>query len=86
MTCYVAQEASSLRESPVLGGELPPDVRASFRQQIRVYLDFIESDDWPAMRLGQATLMETPKGLAEAVHIVLSFNPTTRSQEVIQQH
>ena len=83
---YVAQEASSIRESLVLGGELPPEIRASFRQQIRVYLHFIESDDWPAMRLGQATLMETPKGLAEAVHVVVSFNPATRSQEVIQQH
>jgi hypothetical protein len=83
---YVAQEASSIRESLVLRGELPPEIRASFRESIRVYLHFIESDDWPAMRAGQATLMETPKGLAEAVHVVVSFNATTRSQEVIQQH
>ncbi len=83
---YVAQEASSIRASLVLGGELPPDIRNGFRQQIRVYLHFIESDDWPAMRSGQATLMVTPKGLAEAVHVVVSFDPATRGQEVIQQH
>jgi hypothetical protein len=82
---YVAQEASSIRASLVLGGELPTEIRNSLRQQIRAYLHFIESDDWPAMRSGQA-LMETPKGLAEAVHVVVSFNPATRSQEVIQQH
>ncbi len=83
---YVAQEASSIRESLVLGDELPPEIRASFRRSIKVYLHFVESDDWPAMNVRQATLTETPKGLAEAVHAVVSFNPTTRSQEVVQQH
>jgi hypothetical protein len=83
---YVAQEASSIRECLVLGAELPPEIRDSFRQQIRVYLHFIETDDWPAMSVREATLTETPEGLAEAVHTVVSFNPTTRSQEVIQQH
>jgi hypothetical protein len=83
---YIAQEASSIRESLVLGDELPPDIRASFRQSIRVYLQFIEANDWPAMSVRQATLSETPEGLAEAVHAVVSFNPTTRSQEVVQRH
>jgi len=83
---YVAQEASSIRECLVLGAELPPEIRADFRQSIRMYLHFIETDDWPAMSMRQATLTETPEGLAEAVHVVVSFNPTTRSQEVIQQH
>ena len=82
---YVAQEASSIRESLVFADELPRDPRATLRQSIRTYLQFVQSSDWPAMASGQATLRETPEGLAEAMHAVVSFNPATRSQELAQQ-
>jgi Protein of unknown function (DUF4239) len=82
---YVAQEASSVRESIVLADELPPDVRAALRQSIRLYLQFVESNDWPAMTAGRADLKQTPEGLAEAVHAALSFDPAGRSQRLAQQ-
>jgi hypothetical protein len=82
---YVAQEASSLRETLVLADELPPPIRTSLRQSIGVYMDFIESNDWPAMTMGQVTLSETPKGLAEAIHAVVSFDPRNRGQELAQE-
>ena len=43
------------------------------------------SSDWPAMTAGQLTLKETPQGLADAVHALLSFDPSGRSQEFAQQ-
>jgi len=82
---YVAQEASSIRASLVLANELPPDVRGAVQRSVRTYLEFVNSDDWPAMASGQATLRETPKGLAEAIHAVVSFNPDARNQELAQQ-
>jgi hypothetical protein len=82
---YIAQEASSVRATLVLADELPPPIRASLRQSIRAYIDFIESNDWPAMAAGQGALRETPRGLAEAIHTVVSFDPPTRSQELAQQ-
>jgi hypothetical protein len=82
---YIAQEASSIRETLILADELPPPIRASLRQSVRVYMDFIESSDWPAMTAGQVTLKETPQGLADAVHALLSFDPPARSQEFARQ-
>jgi hypothetical protein len=83
---YLGQEASSIRETLVLADQLPPEIRAGLHHSVGTYLRFVEANDWPAMRSGQATLTETPKGLDEAVNIAVSLNPATRSQEVIQQH
>ncbi|HEY7579496.1 MAG TPA: hypothetical protein VH855_18030 [Acetobacteraceae bacterium] len=83
---YLGQEASAIRETLVLADQLPPEIRASLRQSIGTYLRFTEANDWPAMSSGRATLTETPKGLDKAVYVAVSFNPTTRSQEAMQQH
>jgi hypothetical protein len=73
---YVGQEAGALRETVLLADALPPDVRTKVRQAVQRHLRLIESEEWPAMARGQATLQSIAVGLAEAMTELLSFAPT----------
>ncbi|MBV9249068.1 MAG: DUF4239 domain-containing protein [Acetobacteraceae bacterium] len=82
---YVAQEASSIRQVVILADTLPEPTRTSLRGAIAAHLRFIEAEDWPNMAAGRASLREIPPGLAEATRVALSFDPSTRGQQVAQQ-
>jgi hypothetical protein len=82
---YVAQEASAIHEMLSLADGLPGDMRRSMRTSIRVYLRFVDSDDWPAMAAGHANLQQSPPGLSEAVATAMAINAATRTQEIAQE-
>jgi hypothetical protein len=81
---YVGQEASALRETVLLADALPPDVRTSVREAIKRHLQFIETQDWPAMSRAQATLQLPPVGLTDAMMAILSFTPAQPTQRLAQ--
>jgi hypothetical protein len=82
---YVAQEASDIREAALLAASLPTDLSAAIRDDIKVYLRFIDQDDWPAMLEGRASLEHPPPGLPEALTTLLSYEPQHVGQRVAQQ-
>ena len=82
---YVGLEAGALRETVLLADALPPEVRTGVRQAIQKHLRFIESEEWPAMAKGQASLESIAVGLADAMMEVLSFSPTQTNQRLAQE-
>jgi Protein of unknown function (DUF4239) len=81
----VTQEAGALYQVIMLADAMPADSRAMLRASVETYLHFVETEDWPAMALGQANSQRPPPGLAEAVQATLSFNPSTPGQVIAQQ-
>jgi hypothetical protein len=49
-------------------------------------LHFVESNEWPAMARGQASLQSIAVGLADALTAVLSFTPVQANQQVAREH
>ncbi len=82
---YVAEEASAIRETVLLAEALPGETRVSLRKAIKDYLQFIETEDWPAMLQNRASLRRLPTGLTEAMAVLLSFAPAGPSQQLAQQ-
>jgi hypothetical protein len=82
---YIAQEASAIREAVLLVDTLPEDTRTAVRTAVKQYLHFIESDDWPAMAEGRASLRRIPPGLTDAMKAMLSFTPAGHGQEIAQE-
>jgi Protein of unknown function (DUF4239) len=82
---YVGQEAGALREAILLTDSLPADVRKGVRQAIKRHIDLIQSEEWPAMARGTATLESIAVGLAEAMTTLLSFTPVQSNQQLAQQ-
>ena len=69
----------------MLADSLPPEVRAGVRAAIHKHVDLIESQEWPAMAGGRATLQSIAVGLAEAMTALLSFTPVQPNQQLAQQ-
>jgi len=84
---YVGQEVCALRETVLLADALPQEVGTSVRDAIRRHLDFIESEEWPAMaRRGGASLQQSVAvGLREALTAVLAFVPMQANQRLAQE-
>jgi hypothetical protein len=82
---YVGREAGALRETVLLADALPPEVRTRVRQAVQRHLRLIETEEWPAMAGGHATLQSIAVGLAEAMTEVLSFAPTQANQRLAQE-
>jgi uncharacterized protein DUF4239 len=82
---YVGQEAGALRETILLTDALPSEVRKAVRKAVKKHLDFIESEEWPAMASGRATLQSIAVALAEAMTALLSFTPAQSNQQLAQQ-
>jgi hypothetical protein len=83
---YVGQEVGALRETVLLTDSLPQEVSASVRQAIRRHLQFIGSEEWPAMARQEANLQHSMAvGLREALTAVLSFVPTQANQKLAQE-
>jgi hypothetical protein len=83
---YVAEEASEIRQAVLLTEVLPADVRAEVRSDIARYLQFVETQDWPSMLQGRASLRNLPEGLPEALKTLLTFVPQQPGQHVAQDH
>jgi hypothetical protein len=84
-SAFVAQEASAIRETVLLVDKLPATVRGETREALKAYLQFIETNDWPAMAEGRANLRRLPMGLPDAMNALLAFTPAGAGQQVAQQ-
>jgi hypothetical protein len=83
---YVAEEASEIRQAVLLTEVLPADVRSEIRSDIDRYLQFVETEDWPSMLAGRASLRQLPEGLPDALKALLTFVPEQPGQRVAQDH
>jgi hypothetical protein len=81
---YVAQEASEIRAAVLLSEVLPAEVRTSVRDDIKQYLQFVDTEDWPKMITGQSDIRRPPPGLPQALTAVLSFDPQHAGQQTAQ--
>ena len=55
------------------------------RAAIQKHVDLVETQEWPAMASGRATLQSVAVGLAEAMTALLSFTPVQPNQQLAQQ-
>ena len=83
---YVAEEASEIRQTALLTEVLPAEIQSELRSDIGRYLQFVETEDWPSMLHGHASLRNLPEGLPEALKTVLTFIPQQPGQQVAQDH
>jgi hypothetical protein len=83
---FVAQEASAISETIQLASALPESTRGAVRAGLQKHLQFIETDDWPAMLAGQASFRQSPPGLTEAMTALLAFVASDSGQRVAQEH
>jgi hypothetical protein len=82
---YVGRESSSLREALLLADALPADVRRNVRAAVKRHLQFVISEDWPAMAKVQASLQNRPVGLTDAITALLSFSTTQPTEQLAQR-
>lgn len=82
---HAGREATALREALLLSNALPADVRANVRAALKRHLDFIITDDWPAMARMEASLRAIPVGLTDAIGALLSFVPAQATEQLAQQ-
>ena len=82
---YVAQEARALQHCVQLVRFLPDDVHVAVHAGIRKYVRFVETEDWPAMLQGHASVRQSPLGLKDAVAALASFAPAGAGQQLVQQ-
>jgi hypothetical protein len=81
----VGREISKLNEAALLTRNLPADVGAKIRAGLKQHVDFIETQDWPAMGRFEASLRVDPVGLTNAVAALLSFSTVQPQQTLAQQ-
>jgi hypothetical protein len=82
---YVGRESSSLREALLLADALPADVRLKVRAAVKRHLQFVITEDWPAMAKVQASLQNRPVGLTDAITALLSFATTQPTEQLAQR-
>lgn len=82
---YIAQEGSALRDVVMLADELPAEVGNAVRGDMKTYLRFIETEDWPAMAKNGASWQQSPPGLTDAMRSLLAFVPRGPGEQVAQQ-
>ena len=82
---HIVQEANALRQTILLAESLPPDVKSTVRSSIKRYLQFVETEDWPAMAESRASLQPVPPGITEAMRTLLSFVPSAPGQQLAQE-
>jgi len=77
------REASSLSTLYSAADGYPEPVRTQLKEQLRDYDRYVIDKAWPAQRRG--VVLEAGQHRLEAIRqTVLSFEPTTKSQEVLQ--
>jgi hypothetical protein len=81
----VGREVGALSETAVLAKQFPADVRNKLLANIKQHIDFIESDDWPAMGRFAASMRTEPVGLTGAMSTLLSFTPKQPQQQLAQK-
>ena len=79
---YVGREVGAISEAALLANAFPADVRAKLRANLRKHVEFIETEDWPAMGRFAGSLRTEPVGLTGAIATVLSLRRRSRSSSL----
>jgi hypothetical protein len=66
-----SQEAIAVQELARVAEELPPSVRDPIQDGGRVYLAWVQQDDWPSMMSGHGSLRDKLPGIAEATNALI---------------
>ena len=80
-----SQEATAVQELRRLADELPPKIGDSIRQAVRVYLDWVQHDDWPSMMSGNGSIRIKVPGLADAMEALADYDATISGQRNVQE-
>jgi Protein of unknown function (DUF4239) len=80
-----SQEVTAIQELRRVADELPPAVADSIRDGVRVYLEWVQQDDWPSMMSGKGSLRAKLPGLADAMKALVDYNATVSGQQNVQE-
>jgi hypothetical protein len=81
---FAAQEASAIHDVVAHTGALPAEMRAATIAGMATHLRFVETQDWPDMLAGKATLEQESPGLDAALTALLAREPATFAQRETQ--
>ncbi len=82
---FIGQEASAIRETMLLSDTLPNATRRAVHDGVRTYVQWVDTQDWPAMLANGGRLSSAPPGLFDAAASLLSFVPSNPGQTIAQQ-
>ena len=80
-----SQEATTIQELRRVADALPPAVANSIREGVRVYLKWVQQDDWPSMMSGKGSLRARLPGLADAMNALVDYNATISGERNVQE-
>jgi hypothetical protein len=52
---------------------------------VQEYVQWVETEDWPAMAVGRARVRASPPGLLDSMAAVMSMDPTSPGQRIAQR-
>ena len=81
---YVSHEISALREAGLLVKSLPPGVEVQVHVALKGHVDFLLSEEWPAMAGRRAELKLRATNLEAAMKALLAFSPDATNQKLAQ--
>jgi hypothetical protein len=82
---YVAQEASAIERVLLYSDNLPKSAQIIARDAMRKYIHFVDTEEWPAMAKGDASLRQLPPDLSNAMTNLLAYVPDEPGQQIAQQ-
>jgi Protein of unknown function (DUF4239) len=81
---YVSHEVSALREADLISKSLPPGVEEQVHADLKEHVQFLLSEEWPAMADRRADLKLRATHLEAAMHALLAFSPEAENQKLAQ--
>ena len=81
---YVIHEISALREAGLIVKSLPPSVEEQVHADLKAHVEFVVSEEWPAMGDRRADLKMRATHLEVAMRTLLAFSPEAENQKLAQ--
>jgi hypothetical protein len=81
---YVSHEISAIREAGLISRSLPPSVKEQIHADLKDHVQFLLSEEWPAMGDRHADLKLRATHLEAAMDTLLAFSPDETNQKLAQ--
>ena len=81
---YVIHEIGALREAALIVKSLPPNVEARVHADLKAHVQFLISEEWPAMGDRRADLKLRATHLEAAMNTLLAYPPEAENQKLAQ--
>jgi hypothetical protein len=81
---YVIHEISAVREAGLIVKSLPPSVEEQVHADLKAHVEFVVSEEWPAMGDRRADLKMRATHLEVAMSNLLAFSPEAENQKLAQ--